>query len=139
MKRSILRARRTLLAIWILMARLLTKWSAEQDATRSVTPTKKLRKLSGPGLVIYPLTVTFAYVDWVMSMEADWYSTIFPLLICIGQMLSALAFVVLLLGAFLPSPQSSPTGRGGSFFLGEKDGMRELDSRSELLRSLFSK
>jgi hypothetical protein len=84
-------------AIWILMARLLTKWSAEQDGTDSVEPTKKLRKLSGPGLVIYPVSVTFAYVDWVMSMEADWYSTIFPLLICVGQMLSALAFVIILL------------------------------------------
>ena len=84
-------------AIWILLARLLIKWSAQQDATRSVEPTKKLRKLSGPGLVIYPTTVTFAFVDWVMSMEADWYSTVFPLLICIGQMLSALAFIILLL------------------------------------------
>jgi hypothetical protein len=84
-------------AIWILIARLLVKWSAEQDATHSVEPTIKLRQLSGPGLVIYPLTVTFAYVDWVMSMEADWYSTIFPLLICIGQMLSALAFVIIVL------------------------------------------
>jgi len=84
-------------AIWILLARLLIKWSAQQDATRSVEPTKKLRELSGPGLVIYPTTVTFAFVDWVMSMEADWYSTVFPLLICIGQMLSALAFIILLL------------------------------------------
>ena len=84
-------------AIWILLARLLIKWSAQQDATRSVEPTKKLRALSGPGLVIYPTTVTFAFVDWVMSMEADWYSTVFPLLICIGQMLSALAFIILLL------------------------------------------
>lgn len=84
-------------AIWILIARLLIKWSAEQDTTKSVEPTRRLRKLSGPGLVIYPMTVTFAFVDWVMSMEADWYSTVFPLLICIGQMLSALAFVILLL------------------------------------------
>jgi hypothetical protein len=86
-----------LFAIWIAGARLLGKWSAEQDATRSVEPTKKLRTLSGPGLVIYPLTVMFAYVDWVMSMEADWYSTVFPLLVCIGQMLSALAFTILVL------------------------------------------
>jgi hypothetical protein len=34
----------------------------------------------------------------VMSMEADWYSTVFPLLICVGQMLSALAFVLVLIG-----------------------------------------
>ena len=84
-------------AIWIGMARLLIKWSVEQDATTSVEPTRKLRKLSGPGLVIYPMTVTFACVDWVMSMEADWYSTVFALLVCIGQMLSALAFIIILL------------------------------------------
>lgn len=89
-------------AIWILIAWLLTKWSAEQDTTESVEPTKKLRKLSGPGLVIYALTVTFAYVDWVMSMEADWYSTVFPLLICVGQMLSALAFIIILLNWYGP-------------------------------------
>ena len=84
-------------AIWIGMARLLIKWSVEQDATTSVEPTRKLRKLSGPGLVIYPMTVTLACVDWVMSMEADWYSTVFALLVCIGQMLSALAFIIILL------------------------------------------
>src|SRR5438477_1609999 len=85
-------------AVWIVGARLLCKWSTEQDATRSFEPTRKLRKLSGPGLVIYPLTVTFACVDWVMSMEADWYSTIFPLLMCVGQMLSALALIIILVG-----------------------------------------
>ncbi|HEX4652610.1 MAG TPA: hypothetical protein VH227_00010 [Candidatus Udaeobacter sp.] len=87
-----------LFAVWIAGARLLCKWSTEQDATRSFEPTIKLRKLSGPGLVIYPLTMTFACVDWVMSMEADWYSTIFPLLVCVGQMLSALAFIIILVG-----------------------------------------
>jgi hypothetical protein len=83
--------------IWILLAHLLNKWSRAQDATQDLGPTKKLRRLSGPGLVIYPLTITVIFVDWVMSLEADWYSTIFPILICIGQMLSGLAFVILLL------------------------------------------
>jgi hypothetical protein len=83
-------------AIWIWLARRLINLSAAQDCTSSVEPTKKLRALSGPGLVIYPLTVTFAYVDWVMSMEADWYSTVFPLLICVGQMLTALALMIVL-------------------------------------------
>ena len=84
-------------AIWIIMGRQLLKWSAEQDATVSLAPTRKMRTLSGPGLVIYPITMTFAAVDWLMSMEADWISTMFPILICIGQILSALALVILLL------------------------------------------
>jgi len=83
--------------VWSLLAQLLNKWSHAQDSTRDLGPMRRLRKLSGPGLVIYPLTITVAYVDWVMSLEADWYSTIFPILICIGQMLSGLAFVILLL------------------------------------------
>jgi hypothetical protein len=84
-------------AIWIAMAHLLNKWSREQDSTHDLAPMKRLRKLSGPGLVIYPLTVTVTFVDWIMSLEPDWYSTIFPILICIGQMLSGLAFAILVL------------------------------------------
>jgi len=83
--------------IWIWIAHLLNRWSGAQDATRDPAPMRRLRRLSGPGLVIYPLTITVAFIDWVMSLEADWYSTIFPILICIGQMLSGLAFVILLL------------------------------------------
>src|ERR1051326_2360326 len=78
-------------AVWILISQLLLKWSAQQDATVSIEPTRKMRTLSGPGLIIYPMTMTFAAVDWIMSTEAEWYSTMFPVLICIGQMLAALA------------------------------------------------
>ena len=84
-------------AVWIWMGLRLSKWSKEQDETLQVAAMKRLRKLSGPGLVIYPLTVTVTFVDWVMSLEPDWFSTIFPILVCIGQMLSGLAFVILLL------------------------------------------
>ena len=97
-----------LFAIWIIIARLLLKWSAEQDATVSIQPTRRMRTLSGPGLVIYPVTMTFAAVDWVMSMDADWYSTMFPILICIGQVLNALAFVILVLSAAARSSELGP-------------------------------
>src|SRR5437868_13572184 len=83
-------------AVWIIMARQLLKWSAEQDVTVSLEPTRKMRTLSGPGLVIYPITMTFAAVDWIMSMEANWYSTMFPVLVCIGQILGALSLMILL-------------------------------------------
>jgi hypothetical protein len=86
-------------AIWIIISRLLLKWSDEQDVTVSVEPTRKMRTLSGPGLVIYPITMTFAAVDWVMSMELDWYSTMFPVLICVGQILGALSLMILFFAA----------------------------------------
>jgi hypothetical protein len=95
-------------AVWIVMARFLLKWSAAQDVTVSVEPTRKLRTLSGPGLVIYPVTMTFAAVDWLMSLEKDWYSTMFAVMICIGQILSALAFVILLVCCATRSRQLQP-------------------------------
>jgi hypothetical protein len=47
--------------------------------------------------VIYTLTVTFAWIDWVMSLEPDWYSTVFPIMVCGGQILCAFAFAVIML------------------------------------------
>lgn len=83
--------------IWILMAHLLRKWSLEQDGTTDPGPTRKLRKLSGPGAFIYPLTATFAYIDWVMSLEADWFSTMFGVIIVAGQALATFAFATFVL------------------------------------------
>jgi hypothetical protein len=59
-----------------------------------------MRILSGPGLIIYTLTVAFGYIDWVMSLEPDWVSTMFPIIICAGQVLIAFAFITLLLAWF---------------------------------------
>jgi hypothetical protein len=84
-------------AAWIWMAACLRKWSLQQDRTSDLAPTRKLRRLSGAGVVIYPLTATIAYVDWLMSIEPRWYSTMFPIIICIGQILSAVAFSIVVL------------------------------------------
>lgn len=86
--------------VWIVMAWFLRKWSLEQDQTKDVAPTQRMRILSGPGIIIYPLTVTFAYVDWIMSLEADWYSTMFGVIICAGQVLVAFVFITILLAWF---------------------------------------
>ena len=85
--------------LWIFVARLLSRWSILQDGTTAVESTQKMRTLSGPGLVIYPITATFVLTDWVLSLETDWYSTMFLVLIVIGQMLTGLVFVICLLAA----------------------------------------
>src|SRR5207249_6635629 len=87
-------------AVWVILSGLLRKWSFEQDEISDPAPTRRLRVLSGPGIVIYPVTATFAYIDWVMSLEPDWYSTIFLVIILIGQVLCAFAFSVLVLSCF---------------------------------------
>jgi predicted small integral membrane protein len=91
-------------AVWLLMASRLREWSHQQDGTDDAAPTIRMRTLSGPGIVIYPLTGTFAFVDWVMSTEPKWYSTMFLVIVLIGQILSAFAFVTLLLAWFHDQP-----------------------------------
>jgi hypothetical protein len=85
------------LAIWLALAFLLRKWSLRQDRTTDPRPTIRMRTLSGPGVVIYPLTGTFAFVDWIMSIEPGWYSTIYLVIAIAGQVLSAFAFITMLL------------------------------------------
>ena len=73
---------------------------------------RRFRVLSGPGLVLYVLTITFMSVDWVMSLDPHWYSTIFGILMLGGQGLSTLAFTILVLALARAVPadvRRSPT------------------------------
>lgn len=84
-------------AIWIGIGYRLSSWSAEQDRTGDVTLSRKMQALSGPGIVFYFFAITFAAVDWVMSLDAHWVSSIFGPLIAAGQVLNAFAFMIVLL------------------------------------------
>ena len=86
--------------VWSLFAYLLTKWSSEQDRTADRRYNKRMRMLSGPGIGVLVLTVTFASVDWSMSLNPEWFSTIYGLLFVAAWALSALAFVIAVM-AFL--------------------------------------
>jgi hypothetical protein len=80
-------------AIWILLGFLLTRWSSRQDQTADPAWSARLESLSGPGLVILFLSASFASIDWGMSLEPDWYSTIYGAMFVTGQALATLAFV----------------------------------------------
>jgi hypothetical protein len=81
-------------AAWILVARFLNRWSLEQDDARGAGPTRRLELLSQGGLVVLGLTMTFAAIDWMMSLEPHWFSTIYGVLFMGGSVLSAFAFVI---------------------------------------------
>ena len=83
-------------AIWNVFGYLLTRWSAEQDQTGDPALIRKLSILSGGGLVVYSLTVTFALVDWTMSVNPHWFSTMWGPLHMVGQGLSALSFAIVI-------------------------------------------
>lgn len=81
-------------AIWIAIAMFLRKWSKRQDDNYDMGAVQRAQNLSGPGFVIYGLAVTFASVDWVMSLDVEWFSTIFGLLTLAGQGVLTIAFLV---------------------------------------------
>ena len=80
---------------WIALAYFLNKWSREQDETANPHLAKRLQNLSGPGMVIYGLTVTFASIDWVMSLEPRWFSTIYGMIFMVTQALAAMSIVTI--------------------------------------------
>jgi hypothetical protein len=81
--------------IWFGMAYFLNRWSTEQD-TIAGQSTLRFRAMSSIGLVIYSLTISFAVIDWVMSLQARWISTIYGLLFVAGEALSAFCFCVVI-------------------------------------------
>ncbi len=84
-------------AIWFLFAYGMLRVSREQDATGAPQTVRRLQFLGRGAIVAYVLTMTLASVDWMMSIEPHWYSTIYGLLIIAGQVLNAFAFAIVIL------------------------------------------
>jgi hypothetical protein len=82
---------------WLALAYFLNRWSRERDELGSVRSPRQFQLLSAGGLVLYGFTITFASVDWVMSIEDHWYSTIYPVLFATGQVLTGFALAVAVL------------------------------------------
>jgi hypothetical protein len=98
-------------ALWGVMVYMLNNWGARQDATTGVEESRlvleKASRFSGPTLVIYCLVVTFAAVDWVMTLDPHWFSTIWGLLFVAGWALSCFCFMVAILAFLSDKPPVS--------------------------------
>lgn len=81
-------------AIWLGLAYFLNRWSLLQDRTADRKYTKNMRVLAGPGMVLFVFTVTFAAIDWFMSLDWEWSSTIYGFIYVAAWALSALAFTI---------------------------------------------
>jgi hypothetical protein len=81
---------------WIVFAFFLNRWSAEQDASGNPFFLRRFQLLSAPGIAVYGLTITFASIDWAMSLEPHWFSTIYGMFFIVGQSLAALAFAIII-------------------------------------------
>lgn len=81
--------------IWGFLALYLYAWSGREDrAGYSPLASWRARRVSAPGILIWGLSVSFAAVDWVMSLDPGWYSTIWGILFIVGNGLSTLAFMI---------------------------------------------
>jgi hypothetical protein len=95
--------------IWIGLMLLLNRWSRQQDTARDPLIAQRCAVLSAPGLMLYVVTITFASVDWVMSLEPLWYSTIYGAMFGMGQVLSGFAFAVAVVALLCTRPPLEQT------------------------------
>jgi len=107
-------------AIWLTLAFFLNRWSLLQDKTADGQFTKRMRVLSGPGMVLLIFTVTFASIDWFMSLDPEWSSTIYGFIFVGAWSLSALAFVVAVMAALVKyEPMDNVVGQSHFHDLGK--------------------
>lgn len=81
-------------AAWILLARVMLRLAERYDRTLSLKALRRLKSLSGFGLALYVLTMSFASFDWAMSLEPHWFSTIYGVHVIVGQGLSTLCLAI---------------------------------------------
>jgi hypothetical protein len=81
-------------AIWIGLTMILRSNSHKQDETGDPALLRSSQTWSGPGFFIYGLALTFAAIDWIMSLDAEWFSTIFGLLMLAGWGVTAIAVII---------------------------------------------
>ncbi|MHB0968717.1 MAG: hypothetical protein ACYC7A_13065 [Thermoanaerobaculia bacterium] len=86
-------------AIWIIAGFVLNKWSARFEETADPYVHLRMRGLSAIGLVLMGITLTFASVDWVMSLDPEWYSTMYGISFMVACGLSALTFSIVVLAS----------------------------------------
>jgi hypothetical protein len=93
------------LVLWLVPAWLLSRWSRETDRTAAAWPAQYAQNLSGPGLLVYGVSLHFAAIDWMMSIQPHFTSTIYGPIVAAGQLLSAFGVAVLVLAIVADAPE----------------------------------
>ncbi len=82
-------------AIWLALMFVFDRLSKQQDVNQSDRALRRrLKMLAGPGIILYAFAMTFAAIDWVMSLSPHWASTIYGFLFIAGQLISSMAFMI---------------------------------------------
>jgi hypothetical protein len=81
--------------VWILLMWLCNQWSIRQDQQGNAEGWKlRMKQLSAPGIILYIVVMTFAAIDWAMSLSPRWSSTIYGFIFVGGQAIAAMAMMI---------------------------------------------
>ncbi|MBI2423856.1 MAG: hypothetical protein HYV27_13580 [Candidatus Hydrogenedentes bacterium] len=111
-------------AIWFAIATLYNRWSKQLDATGNHSYLAAMKVCAGPCLILYVLSMTFAATHWAMSLEPEWFSTIYGAWMIAGYNLTVIAFAILMLTYLKDEPgikeriQTKHYHHLGNFLLG---------------------
>lgn len=83
--------------IWFFLTARLNKMTEEQERVGYWAIRPRLQRLSAPGIIVHSLCITFASVDWVMSIEPHYFSTIYGAIFMVNQALSTFAVMIFVL------------------------------------------
>jgi hypothetical protein len=81
--------------IWLALMFFFNTWSRQQDGEpENLTVRGRMKAVSGPGVILYVLAMTFAAIDWVMSLSPHWASTIYGFIFVAAQAITSMAFMI---------------------------------------------
>jgi len=83
-------------AIWVGYSMFLMRKMRRQEANGGIYDSRPIQNFSAFGLIVYFLTATLASIDWMMSLEPHWYSTVYGMLFIVNQALSTFAFSIIM-------------------------------------------
>lgn len=102
-------------AVWLGLAYLLTNGSRAQDSSPNLAIHKRLGRISAVGIVLFVLSYSFAMIDWGMTTEKLWYSTMYPVLFISASALTAIAFSLVVLSFLRNTAPISRIANAGRF------------------------
>ncbi|MBZ5618775.1 MAG: hypothetical protein LAQ69_08645 [Acidobacteriia bacterium] len=82
---------------WLFLSWFFNRWSVVEDREGPAVAHRKMAFLAGPGILFWGFSVTFMSVDWVLSLDPQWFSTMFGLLFIASQALTSMAFLITLM------------------------------------------
>ncbi len=84
-------------AVWLFWGMRVYRMADKQDETGDPTLRERMRAFSAPGVLVFTLTGTFAYIDWILSTDVQFFSTIYGAMILIGDVLQTFALSITVL------------------------------------------